>query len=232
MLFDLSLGSRAIEIGKVCLALACVLLAGSAALELVPTGPKAEDSAQRSGKAVEAPAIVTPQVANISEQVAEILQRPLFTPGRRPPAPPAPPAPPPIVAEAPKPEWGKWRLAGIMSSPGRREALFTQGTDKLAIAEGQQIDGWTVAAIGVDSVTLKSNDVEKRLGPERSPIVAQAPTVARQVGFINRQPPPAAAGAPPAAAASPLALAALAAARQAPSQRPARGVLSFTPKTN
>jgi hypothetical protein len=71
--------------------------------------------------------------------------------------------PMPAVAEAP--EW-RWRLSGIIVGPDLREALFTLGSETRAIREGRPIDGWILAAVRPDSVTLTGADETKVLGPE------------------------------------------------------------------
>ncbi|MBV8650405.1 MAG: hypothetical protein JO255_02990, partial [Alphaproteobacteria bacterium] len=112
--------------------------------------------------------------------VTEIAARPLFTPGRRPPAPPQ--AAPPVVAEeVAKPEWN-WRLAGLMIAPGRREALFLRQGEQRTVSEGQEIDGWILAAVRADGVMLLDGDGTKKLSPELQP-----PKVAPgQAAWANR----------------------------------------------
>jgi hypothetical protein len=97
--------------------------------------------------------------------VAQIAARPLFTPGRRPPQPP--PEAPPVIAIT-KPEWN-WRFAGLMIAPGRREALFLRGGEQRAVAEGEEIDGWTLASVRADGVTLEDSDGSRTLTPEAQP---------------------------------------------------------------
>ena len=68
----------------------------------------------------------------------------------------------------PRLEWN-WRLAGVVVSPDKRQALFMRagesGTlERLTVEAGQQIDGWTLVEIRPDGVTLKTRDREQSLG--------------------------------------------------------------------
>ncbi len=60
----------------------------------------------------------------------------------------------------------QWRLTGVVIGPGLSEALFTHAGETRTAKEGQQIDGWTVAAIRPHGVTLKNAGAEKNLSPE------------------------------------------------------------------
>ncbi len=66
---------------------------------------------------------------------------------------------------APASGW-PWRLAGVIIGPGLSEALFTHAGETRTVREGEQIDGWTVAAVRPHGVTLKGGGVEKILSPE------------------------------------------------------------------
>lgn len=81
---------------------------------------------------------------------------PLFAPG----AGMADPQP-----AGPAADW-HWRLAGIIVGPGLREALFTHAGETRTVREGQQIDGWTVAAIRPHGATLQGAGGAKILSPE------------------------------------------------------------------
>lgn len=93
--------------------------------------------------------------ATLDRTVNEILQRPLFSADRRPPAPKqvaedeqAAPTPPPLPD----------RLDGVMLGPdGHDEALFgNPGEKATAVPVGGTISGWTVKTIGLDQVVLTS----------------------------------------------------------------------------
>lgn len=85
------------------------------------------------------------------------LQRPLFSPTRRPPPPAAPlaqpvapmaalPAPPPDVA-----------LSGIIAGGGGGVALLRRPQDAapIRVVPGAQVDGWTVAEIRPRAIVLR-----------------------------------------------------------------------------
>jgi hypothetical protein len=119
--------------------------------------------------------------------VAQILGRPLFTPGRRPPAPPAPPAPAPLVVESPKRSWD-WRLAGIMMSPDKREALFVRDDLRLTVEQGEDIDGWTLVAIGPDNVQIEGEGGKKLLRPQADTSADAGATAANKQKLVLKAP--------------------------------------------
>jgi len=100
---------------------------------------------------------------------AAILERPLFTPNRH-PSGSAPPLPP--METAPASSGWEWRLAGILVTPSRREALFVQAGRKQPVAEGEAIDGWKLVSIRPGGVTLTNGNAEKNLSPEPEPASA------------------------------------------------------------
>jgi hypothetical protein len=63
------------------------------------------------------------------------------------------------------PEW-HWRLAGTVLGPEQRQAVFAQTGETQAIAEGEQLDGWTLAAIRPGGVTLIAAGVARTLRME------------------------------------------------------------------
>jgi hypothetical protein len=87
--------------------------------------------------------------AKADRLVAELLKRPLFTPGREPPRPKVVVAQPPVL---------QGRLAGVMLRPDARIASFTRpGGRPVSIREGQVIDGWTASKIEEGRVVLTSS---------------------------------------------------------------------------
>src|SRR5689334_17980931 len=107
-------------IRRAALVAAPLALAALVALELAPV---AEGLASAEPLQAAAPsATPAPSGPPIEDLAQLVLERPVFTPGRRPPAPPEPPEAPEAEA-APRPEW-RWRLAGTMVGAGRREALL------------------------------------------------------------------------------------------------------------
>lgn len=89
--------------------------------------------------------------------VAEILKRPLFSPGRKPPEVKV------VKAEPPKLQG---RLAGVMLRPDGRIALFTRpGGRPVSVREGDVIDGWTTTKIEEGRVLLTSSFGEQIVKP-------------------------------------------------------------------
>lgn len=86
---------------------------------------------------------------------AEQVDRPLFAPGRRPPAP-APPAP---VAEAPPEPPPPIAANGVVLRPAGAVALLRLADERtVRAAEGEEVEGWLVAAIGAEGVRLSRGD--------------------------------------------------------------------------
>jgi len=77
-----------------------------------------------------------------------IGQRPLFYPNRTRWQPPPPPPPPSPQVRAPPP-LTNYQLAGVIVSGNNRTALVKApgGRQTLILAEGQQLDGWTLQQI-------------------------------------------------------------------------------------
>jgi hypothetical protein len=86
------------------------------------------------------------------ERYREVLDRPLFSPTRR----PSETAPAPAGGD----ESGMPVLQGTVVSPGRKFALFAGGPETPAhrVAEGETIGRWTVAKIAAARVILKGED--------------------------------------------------------------------------
>ena len=93
------------------------------------------------------------------EDFYAILERPIFSPSRRPPA---------IEAlEAPPDSDVTFTLKGIMIDEDVRIALFRAKSNKkiLRLREGDKIEGWTLVRIERDSVSLARGAIEKVLEP-------------------------------------------------------------------
>ncbi len=131
--------SRAVHLTLVTAALA---LAGVIALELRPAPPHAPPQPAR--------AAVNPSAAEAdtlpADRSAELLARPLFTPGRRPAA----------VSAGSGPQAGLPRLSGVLVGPFGRTAIFaaTGAGKPIVLAEGGEIGGFRVVAIVPGQVTL------------------------------------------------------------------------------
>jgi hypothetical protein len=106
-----------------------------------------------------ATALANPVAAQPLDQLSTILDRPLFSPSRRPPAPPPPP-PPPVVQgpapPAPPPPPPNLVLFGVVMDGEGARALVRAGADKKLVRAqiGDEIDGWKVSQIEGRKVVL------------------------------------------------------------------------------
>lgn len=167
--------------------LVSLMLAALGTASIVPFA--AIVAARQPSEATRPAALVQTKPVSLREQpspsvdalVAEILQRPLFSPSRRPPDN----APMDESAKAEKePLKLPGRLEGTAVLPGTREALFEREGDKpVAVKEGQTIDGWTVASIQPDRVILRSEDGDQIVKPAND-----ARTKPRPVLVASRKP--------------------------------------------
>jgi hypothetical protein len=64
-----------------------------------------------------------------------------------------------VFAPAAGSPWRR-RLSGIILSPQLHEALFEQDGETQVLREGEQLDGWTLAAVSAGQVTLRSAAAE------------------------------------------------------------------------
>jgi hypothetical protein len=101
-------------------------------------------------------------------QVAMALARPLFNPTRRPPA---------LAESKSATELGleSLRLAGIITAPDRRFAIFAvTGGKPLALGEGQTVSGWQIESITPREVSLSAFGGMMTLHPQPGPVAADA----------------------------------------------------------
>lgn len=129
---------------------AAVALTGIVAAEVacLPGGAADAATASASRPAEPPPAAAKPPKDGAdkgSRRALAILERPLFSPGRRPAQQPGQPA----AASEPLP-----RLAGTFVSPAGRRAVFATADKPTALDEGGRIGPWTVQAIKAGEVTL------------------------------------------------------------------------------
>jgi hypothetical protein len=135
--------------------LALLLLAGCAALGGLLSAEFATDVDQTAPATEVSPppsSAGAPRTyaAAIEEQVETVLARPLFSPTRR--APEASAAN--VTAEL---GIERLRLAGIVTAPGRRLAIFADTDGKpMAVAEGQSVKGWQIESITARLVSLSA----------------------------------------------------------------------------
>lgn len=97
----------------------------------------------------------------------EALERPVFSPNRRPWVPtepqPEPEAPVPMAAVAPGPGSGPVELIGVFIHDAGQRALikWSSSPEGEWLAVGSDVAGWKIVGIGADSVAL-SNSADAR----------------------------------------------------------------------
>jgi type II secretory pathway component PulC len=130
-----------------------------AALSLVSAAmPTAVATAQVQSQPAATPS--NPMAAQSLEQLSTIVDRPLFSPSRHPPAPP--PAPAPIVQAAeppaPPPSPPNLVLFGVVMDGESARAVVRSGDRKTIRAQiGDEIDGWKVSQIEGRKVVLSQD---------------------------------------------------------------------------
>jgi hypothetical protein len=110
----------------------------------------------------EEPAVAVPPLA----AYAPVIERPVFSPTRRPPLVPEP-------LEARPTRQGGITLKGVVLSPQKRIALLEipgSGSDPQRIAEGERLEGWTVEAVLADHVLMRNGEVMRRLELHADPV--------------------------------------------------------------
>jgi hypothetical protein len=146
------------------LILAAAALGGTIALEL---GRRLPDSDRMVPATAPLPAPAAPASAPVAEaddagrRVAEVLARPLFSPGRRPAAQAAGTG----AATAALP-----RMTGVIVTPAGRRAIFANGAGKaVVVMEGGRIGAYDVQSIEAGRVTLAGPDGKRVVAPAFDP---------------------------------------------------------------
>lgn len=103
---------------------------------------------------------------------AIVLERPLFSPTRRPPPPP-PPTPDPATAgdaastkpSAPQPPPMNFILVGIVRDATSSLVMLqpANGQKVLSLRAGQELDGWKLVSIGIDSASFRNGAADRAL---------------------------------------------------------------------
>jgi len=157
-------------------------------MELAPAGAEDEVVAQAARSDAASPT-TRGQSPRPEELVATALARPLFSSTRRPPQDAPSGAADSDLSDA--------RLTGIVTTPGRRIAIFAVNGDKpLKVAEGDAVSGWRIESITPREVSLSGPTGGKTLQPKLDPTLASTagqPPIGQPGG---RVPPAAAAGKP------------------------------------
>lgn len=144
-------------------ALLLVLVLGLSAVVLAQLRPGAAERAPVERRIVtEAIASAGPSPAPLPALVdlTETLDRPVFSPTRRPPqaaATPVAEAAPMRPDAAPPPAM---KLSAVVIDAGRRFALLQRfpAGDMVRVAQGDTVDGWTLSEVRADGVTLRQED--------------------------------------------------------------------------
>jgi general secretion pathway protein N len=130
---------------------------------LVPPIPAARPRATPPVAPAASPVATLPPLASF----AATVERPLFSPSRR----PAANAP---AAAAPGAE-SRYRLLGIVASGPKKTAFIADGARRAEIGIGDAFDGWTVKEIGQNRVTLASPSGEMVLKLKSTPVEPAKP---------------------------------------------------------
>src|SRR5215472_7180031 len=161
-----------------------VLFGAIILLELKAAGANDPVIAEVAARPERAATVHGQQGPRIEELVATALARPLFSSTRRPPQA--------AVAGTGDSDLADRRLTGIVTTPGRRLAIFAVSGDKpLKVAEGDDVSGWRVESITPREVSLTGPSGTKTLQPKLDPNLA-APAGQPPVGQPGRPPAPAA----------------------------------------
>ncbi|HEV2552086.1 MAG TPA: hypothetical protein VGU20_32560 [Stellaceae bacterium] len=139
-------------LGTALLALLCGGFAVIVFFELEP--PLADPGARAATRLQQKPALAAASEPRFTmsplRDFGEVLARPVFSETRRPPAPEA--AAPGATAP--------FALVGVVLSAKERHALLEHGLPPHIdrVAEGQEVDGWTLEAVQLDRVVLRRGD--------------------------------------------------------------------------
>ncbi|HRP19785.1 MAG TPA: hypothetical protein PK925_04070 [Alicycliphilus sp.] len=108
---------------------------------------------QPEPKSLDVAGMLTPLPVRTVEQgqFLETLERPLFSPSRRPPPPPPPPAPP---EEAAPPLTGV-HVYGLYGADNQGGAILRVDGKNQRVAVNQSVKGWRLASIGSNSLTFR-----------------------------------------------------------------------------
>jgi len=103
--------------------------------------------------------LANPLAAQPLDQLPAIVDRPLFSPSRRPPAAPPPVVQAPTASALPSPPPSVILLGVAMDGQNARAVIRVGADNRLLRAQmGDEIDGWKVAQIDGRKVVLASED--------------------------------------------------------------------------
>src|SRR5690348_2377539 len=174
----------------------CLLFGAILIRELAPAGAEDAVIAEATARSDAVSPIAQPQNRRPEELIATALARPLFSSTRRPPQDASSGA----AADA---DLTDARLTGIVTTPGRRIAIFAVSGDKpLKVAEGDAVSGWRIESISPREVSLSGPSGTKTLQPKLDPNLApppNQPSAAKPAGRLPAPPGAARPGTPAAA---------------------------------
>ncbi|MFZ3236962.1 MAG: hypothetical protein WA184_16535 [Stellaceae bacterium] len=181
------------RVALIALGAGCVLFGGIVVAEMTaPAGPATEAAIAVPPRAQTPLPAARPEIgAQYGAMIATILARPLFSTTRRPP--------PLNDGPAEDTSFSDTRLAGIVTEPGRRFAIFAPaGAKPMTVKEGDTVSGWRVDSITPLEVSLSGPGGTKTLQPKIDPNLAPpappttteaAPRTARPVNPVLARPP-------------------------------------------
>jgi hypothetical protein len=147
----------------------CLVFGSIIFVELEPTGTEDPAVAEAAARPDTPPAARRQQNLRIDELLTTALARPLFSSSRRPPQSAA-------TGGSADSDLADTRLAGIVTEPGRRIAIFAVSGDKpLRVAEGDAVSGWRIESITPREVSLSGPTGTKTLQPKMDPNLAPPP---------------------------------------------------------
>jgi general secretion pathway protein N len=167
----------------------CAVFAGIVVAEIAAAPTPETEAAGAAPLRAEPPLpAARPEIGSqFDAMMATIFARPLFSATRRPSARDAGPAADTAFDDN--------RLAGIVTEPGHRFAIFAPtGAKPVVVSEGDTVSGWRVESINPREVSLSGPGGTKTLQPKIDP------------NLVPPTPPPMAAATPPAAPINPAAV--------------------------
>lgn len=134
------------------LLMACIIYAEIRARPVLEDGTSAPTAQTRTRPALPAGREAMPE----KTRYAAIVERPVFSPTRRPPSDAATEAAAPTL---------DFSLFGVVSSAGDQSALIkpSAGGEPVRVKEGEDFSGWTVARIASDRILVRHDAMEREL---------------------------------------------------------------------
>jgi len=134
------------------LLMACIIYAEIRARPVIEEGPAAPVAQMRTRPSLPAGGEAMPERARF----AAIVERPVFSPTRRPPSEGTTETAAPTL---------DFSLFGVVNSAGEQSALIkpSTGGEPVRVKEGEKVSGWTVARIASDRILVRHDTMEREL---------------------------------------------------------------------